>query len=240
MNISPALSKKIAITKKFSSLVKRLTTKVQFSANQVRGFMLGLSGTDSIVTYFLLNEVAAKEGFLVHGVHYVESETKPTPFQRDVLPWLRNAWPKSSVTVAIPPGGNYDQYRWGDIHYRALNSVGRYWIANTTNATEKALGTFGIMANSASISPIISLYKSEILQLCEIWNVPQEAIQRSRLPDCLCGRDEFAAENIDLIDEVLRNNLTKDYPADVLRKAMDYIRDTKRANDFKNRTPYNV
>lgn len=225
---------------KFDKLIDRLTAKVEMSATPVKGFVVGLSGTDSIVTYILLNEVAKRKGFDVVGVHYVEGDVAlaKTTFMKYGHPWLMENFPKG-VLVVGNPRGSADQYRWAGLHEYALN-FGRFWLASTVNATEQQLGTFEILANSASIKPIVSLFKSEVLQVCEEYGVPKELINASRVPDCACGRDEFAAENIELIDECLRNNLSKDYPGDLLKKAMDYIRDTKRANDFKTRTPYNV
>lgn len=96
------------------------------------------------------------------------------------------------------------------------------------------------MANSASIVPIISLYKSEVLECCKEFGVPETIINQSRIPDCICGRDEFAAENIELIDLLLTNKYNGGYNDEALIKAYDYIRETKKDNDFKNRTPYNV
>lgn len=235
------------MTAKFDKLVTRLTQKVRMSATPVPGFIVGLSGTDSIVTLLLMCEVARTENLNIQGVHYDNRLPVPqTLFMRETFPWLKEHCPEATLFISGTGStnpcrandGNLDGDRWSDLHYRAVTQ--QYWMASTVNATEKALGTFTILANSASIAPIISLYKSEVLQICEERGVPEAVINASRLPDCLCGRDEFAAENIQLIDELLRYNLTKDYPADVMRKAMDYIRDTKRANDFKNRTPYTV
>lgn len=232
---------------KFNNVITRLTNKVKMSANPVPGFIVGLSGTDSIVTFILLNEVSKTEGYKVLGVHYVDRVPAPNSlFMRETFPWLKEKFPEAIIQVsqtscensARADNGNLDQIRWGDLHYRAVEQ--RYWTASTVNATEKALGTFGIMANSASIAPIISLYKSEVLQICEEYGVPSVVIAASRLPDCICGREEFAAENIELIDEILRYNLSKDYSGELIKKAMDYVRDTKRANDFKTRTPYTV
>lgn len=228
--------------KKFDSLIKRLTNKVEMSATPVTGFVVGMSGTDSIATYILLNEVAKEKGFDVVGVHYVTGDvsTARTTFLKHGCGWLSSLsrFPKGLI-IAANPYSDTDQARWAGLHEYALR-YNRYWVTSTVNATEQALGTFSILANSASIKPIVSLYKSEVLQVCEEYGVPQELINSSRIPDCLCGRDEFAAENIQLIDDVLRNNLTQDYSAEMVKKAMDYIRDTKRENDFKNRTPYTV
>jgi hypothetical protein len=224
---------------KFNNLIQRLTAKVKLSATPVTGFVLGMSGTDSIITYILLNEVAKTEGFKVVGIHVgydiVFSET---------FEWLKRISYKNdyrTFDLSIrpnPPKLEGDYMRWAFLHETALLS--RFWVASTVNATEKTLGTFSIMANSASIAPIASLYKSEVLECCKELGVPEAIIQRSRTPDCICGRDEFAAENIELIDLLLTNKYKGGYSDGDLIKAYDYIRETKKENDFKNRTPYSV
>jgi NH3-dependent NAD+ synthetase len=151
---------------------------------------------------------------------------------------LQRHFPDSTINVEKPRGGNIDQFRWADLHYRAAEN--RYWVASTVNATEKALGTYSILNKSASIMPIASIYKSEVLDLCMEYMVPHEVVRRSQIPDCICGRDEFAAENIDLIDCVLRNKILGDFSGDDIRKAMDYIRQKKAEGGFKDRTPYTV
>lgn len=226
------------IMEKFNKLVDRLTNKVRMSATPVKGFVLGISGTDSIITYILLNEVAKTEKFNIFCIHYIEPFSKPDKPQRHMIEWLEKNYPEFYIDVLLPPGGNLDQYRWGDLHANAI--AREYWTVSTMNATEKILGNYSIMTKSASIAPITSLYKSEILQLCKEFKVPEEIIKQSRLPDCLCGRDEFAAENIELIDDILRNNLSRIYSRDMIYRGMEYIRDQKRDNGFKNRTPYEV
>lgn len=235
---------------KFEAVKGRLRTKVRISATPISGFMVGLSGTDSILTYILLGQLGQEMGFVVNGVHYVDDKNVPDTFNKYAESWL-SAQMLGTITNVELPTGNHDQYRWADLHYRAVNrvetdgylidpSANRYWVASTVNATEKALGTYSILAKSASIEPIVSFYKSEVLEACKELGVPDQIIHASQIPDCLCGRDEFAAENIRLIDDVLRNQLSQDYSMDSIKKAMDYINDAKKHNGFKQRTPYNV
>lgn len=225
---------------KFDNIVQRLTNKVRTSATPVTGFVLGLSGTDSIITYILLNEVAKTQKFKVIGIHYGYDNA-----HTEVHEWLRKIsfkWEYPDFQLLVHPElrnhGDDDYIHWALLHETAVRN--RFWVSSTVNATEKALGTFSIMANSASISPIISLYKSEVLEACKAFGVPENIIQRSRIPDCICGRDEFAAENIELIDLLLSNKYTGGYTEEQLVKAYEYIRETKKENDFKNRTPYTV
>ena len=228
----------MSVLAKFDKLKQRLTNKVRMSATPVTGFVLGLSGTDSIITLILLCEVAKTEGFRVEAYHYVHTFEKKDRVEVELMPWLRERY--EDVVLVTTGTSIADQQIWADLHWRA--ALDRTWVVSTVNATEKALGTYSIMANSASIAPITSLYKSEVLALCEELGVPEYFIKASRLPDCLCGRDEFAAENIELIDQVLRTEVHKNttHSLDQIIKAMDYIRDTKRDNDFKSRTPYAV
>lgn len=227
---------------KFQTLITRMGWKVNMSATPVEGFVVGLSGTDSIITFILLNE-AAKDldyKFNVLGIHCVENPDVESSFQKiGMFKWLQEQYPKSELAIAeMRNCGNHDQYRWAEMHYRAAERG--YWVASTMNATEKFLGTYSIMNKSASIAPIQSLYKSEIIELCKEYNVPQRLIDLSQIPDCACGRDEFAAENIELIDNVIRNRFTDDMDIALVAKAAAYIRDAKSDNDFKNRTPYMV
>lgn len=224
--------------KKFDNLIKRLTQKVEMSATPVTGFIVGLSGTDSIATFILLAEVAKEKNIHVTGLHYMEKETVQTIVTRELFEWLEERYDNITLEGVRLPQGNIDAFRWADMHNRALER--RHWVVSTVNATEQALGTYSILAKSASIAPITTLYKGEVLKVCAEYGVPEWFSAKSRIPDCICGRDEFAAANIELIDDVIRSNLGKDYPTHDIRNAMDYIRDKKTENGFKSRTPYTI
>ena len=246
---------------KFDNIVARLTNKIGMSQTPVPGFILGLSGTDSILTFILLYEAMKNHG-LEHrlwGIHYVSGMRKnPSWFETDIIPWLKEKYPNAKVSVEIPLGGNQDQQRWADLHLRALNTISydgyggsrairsrelgeNYWVAGCTNATEKALGTYSIMAKSVSMDPIASIYKSEVIDLCRGFGVPEVAIEMSQTPDCLCGRAEIAAHNIKLVDEIIAFKVdTRKYDPEILAEVFAYVLETKQANNFKNRTPFNV
>ncbi len=195
----------------------------------------------------------------IWGIHYVSGmQKKPGWFEANIIPWLKENFPGAQVSVEIPLGGNQDQQRWADIHLRALNTITydgnggtrairaldagqNYWVVGCTNATEKALGKYSIMAKSVSFEPIASLWKSEVIELCRQFNVPEIAIEMSELPDCLCGREEIAALNIKLIDEIITYKIDPlKYPPELLSEVYAYIDETRSANAFKNRVPFNV
>ncbi len=243
-----------AVTK-FSKLYDRLKQKIRNSATPITGFEIGLSGTDSILTFILLNELSIEmeHSFLVEGVHYVNGLEKPnTMFARHGFDWLRGRYPKSSIQMgSLLPPHTHDNFIWADLHTRAVTrgkfdgatfvpTDDRFWVVSSMNATEKALGTYSIMNKSASIAPITTLYKSEVLEICQAYMVPEAIITASKTPDCLCGRDEFAAENIQLIDDLIRGKLTQQYTGEQLTKGIEYIAMKKADGGFKERTPYTI
>lgn len=251
---------------KFEKLIERLSQKIRLSATPVPGFILGLSGTDSLVTFILLYEAAKQHGLShrVYGIHYVNEvperltgRKKQTWFEEHIIPWLRQHFPEARVEVQTPLGGNYDWQRWADLHLRALNKIEvngygekkvvsldtgeNYWVVGCMNATEKALGKYSLISNSVSIQPIQTLYKSDILDVCAEYNIPEIAVEMSQVPDCFCGRGEIAAHNVHLIDEIIsfKLDVTK-YPTELLDEVYKYVQETRTSNDFKNRTPFGI
>jgi NH3-dependent NAD+ synthetase len=243
---------------RFDGLVGRLHAKMGLSQTPVPGFIVGLSGTDSILAFLLVYEAAVRMGIgdRVLGIHYASARRrKPTWFEDGVVPWLRERCPKATILVTEPLGGNHDQQRWADLHLRALNDVvgdetgnvvvsalpaGRnYWVVGCTNLTEFELGKFSAMSERTSVAPLRKVWKSKVLAMCEALDVPSIAIEYSRLPDCLCGRDDIAANNIELIDAILTHEVrVREHDPDLLDMMFAYVRDLKRENGFKQRTPY--
>jgi NH3-dependent NAD+ synthetase len=240
---------------KYEKIVDRLVAKMKLSQVPVPGFIMGLSGTDSIIAFLIVYDAASRMGVAdrVVGVHYINSETSLSWFELAVMSWLWSKCPCSDLVLAVPRGGNRDPQRWADLHLRANNKVDNdldkvipyetgmnYWTVGTMNATEKALGRYSLLSTSVSVQPIQSLWKSEVTALCHAFDVPHEAVRRARLPDCLCGREELAAENIELIDKILRYESVSDYDSDLVEQVMTYIKSEKQSNGFRERVPYVV
>lgn len=261
------------MTAKFDALVKRLRFKIENSQVPVPGFIISVSGTDSITALFALN-AATLDYYLDTGrripiiaIHYITRDRrKPGMFEEIAMPWLRAAMPNVAFLSVEPLGGNQDQQRWADLHLRALNRVDirrnvaghvaaarpwtaiiprepgeNYWVVGTINATEQALGKYSMLSAAVSIQPIRSMWKSDIMAFCIAKGVPQPVIDAARIPDCLCGRDELAAENIELLDQIIRNDFDPAaHDPVLLKRLIDYVRETKREQDWHNRVPYIV
>ncbi|AXQ68918.1 NAD synthetase [Caulobacter phage CcrPW] len=253
-------------TPKFQNLVTRLKIKIKQSQTPVPGFIIGLSGTDSLTAFYALltavRELEA-EGFRrvpIRALHYINAgRATPSWFEAAAATWIKEvAGDEVVLEVVVPLGDNHDQQRWADIHLRALNAVeshegmliskpipfepgSNFWVVGCTNLTEFTLGKFSLLSDSVSIQPIRSLWKSEIMVICERLNVPKPVMEAARMGDCFCGREELAAENIELIDAILRNDFDPAaHDSDLLKKLIDYVRETKRAFDFRQRVPYIV
>ena len=250
------------IGNKIDGVIERLIQKMAMSQTPVPGFIIGLSGTDSLIAF----EILARASAIAHGrygtpyrlmgIHYKSEDKKPGAFEREAIPWLKKRHPSATIQVATPLGGNQDPQRWADLQLRALHEIistssydhlkardesERYWVAGTINATEHALGKHSVGANAVSIQPIRSLWKTDVLKACEMIGVPDIIIENARIPDCLCGRDEIAAQNIELIDDILRHTIdVREHDPELLMTLMQWVANEKRDNGFRARIPYIV
>jgi len=248
-----------AISTRIDSVVERLAHKIRMSQTPIPGFILGLSGTDSIIAFEILARAidAAESSASLCGIHYVDPSKRIGTFRRIALPWLIARHPDAIIDVETPLGGNQDPQRWADLMLRSVNIVSTdsdgktnieprfeglgYRVAGTINATEHELGKHSILANAVSIQPIRSLWKSDVLAACEEIGVPNIILEYARLPDCLCGRDEIAAGHIELIDDILRHRIdVKAHDPELLMTLMQWISDQKRDGGFRKRIPYLV
>ena len=89
------------------------------------GFLIGLSGTDSLVTFLAAGKAFEKVGRpnRVLGVHFAPSEDflydHPEAethlwFREEVIPWLKTQLPGAEVVVDTSIDWRCDGLRWGD------------------------------------------------------------------------------------------------------------------------------
>ena len=200
----------------------------QSKAERAPGLIVGISGTDSILTFLVCAEAFKRLGKQnrVIGVHFglplLDQENRilsnqnsiacvKEPFNwviGDVFPWLKKQAPDALLEVDSHDGYDDDNIRWGRLFSRAVSdttgeqdlSHQHYFPVGTLNATEDFLGTYSQISKAVSLQPLIDLYKSEVLELCRFLNVPEIAIEKSAEIDCACGRYDTAAHYIKEID----------------------------------------
>ena len=238
------------------------------------GVVVGISGTDSILTFLACAKAYEMlgRGDRVIGVHYgapfppVDKTAEEAAriltinpsyrwVARAIVPWLQQQAPKAQVLVESGIDYNDDYQRWAALFRSSLNGISRtemltpeqgFWVAGTRNATEEALGTYSNISGAVSLQPIVGLWKSEVLKICQALGVPSLAIDKSRQVDCDCGRYDLAADHIEEVDFILMARqgqlspawLQANVEAELLGKLEAFVTDQIRYAAFKKEIPY--
>lgn len=231
------------------------------------GFLVGLSGTDSLVTFlaaYKALERAGKSNRML-GVHFAPSEDflydHPEAevhlwFREQIIPWLTKQAPDAQIIVDTSIDWRCDGQRWGALMDMSVVSSDKrrmmrlpeeqYWVVGTRNLTEDTLLNYSNVSTAASLQPLIHLWKSEVLQLSEFLGIPQIAITKSCETDCICGREKLASDHIKEIDSLLMvrvRDLSKKYIEDTMevnlqRRLTGFIISQIKKNQFKIAIPY--
>lgn len=140
--------------------------------------------------------------------------------------------------LATPASGNPEVARFATVLEIALaeNRI----LVGTRNRTEDILGTYSTISRVASQQPLMGLFKSEVLALCEQVGVPAEIIASSREADPECGRPEALARiPFDAVDEFAKEKVGL-APNDTASLASDqraYLEALYTRNQFKQQFP---
>lgn len=225
------------------------------SKEKAPGIIMGLSGTDSILTFVICFEIFKRLGkpHRVMGVHYGPLNSQ---FVTMALAWLADRTPGTQIIVE-PVIHHRDGFRWGNLHDRALGNIhiderwkpeDRYWVSGTRNATEDALGLYSNISSAVSIQPIINLWKSEVLRLCQYLKVPTSVISKSYYTDCSCGNvdHDLIAMYPELVDAIIIYRYTRQRTSGLYKtygkgNVVDMVKIIERQckrNSFKDRIPH--
>lgn len=232
------------------------------------GILVGLSGTDSLVTFLAAHkacEMAGKPG-RAWGIHFApsddflydhpEAETHLW-FSREIIPWIREKAPHAPITVDTSIDWRYDGLRWGAMadmsvvsndHNRRLmrDPEDQYWVSGTRNRSEDRLFSYSNASMLVSMQPLIHLWKSEVLQISQYLGVPQLALNKSCETDCICGRERLPASHPKELDWILMwqsgelalKYLEENIPSDLGDQLTAYIRTQTLRGRFKPNLPY--
>jgi len=231
------------------------------------GFLVGLSGTDSLVAFCAAATALERlgQGHRMMGVHFAPSEDflydHPEAevhlwFANEVVPWLRNKFPNAEIVIDSSIDWRADGQRWGALMDLSVVSNDRkrmtrlpedqYWVVGTRNRTEDVLLNYSNASMAVSLQPLIHLWKSEILQLSEYLDVPKIAVVKSCETDCICGRMRLPAMHIREVDLLLMtecNELSEKYvvdkiPEDLRLQLTKFINSQVNKHLFKKHIPY--
>lgn len=231
------------------------------------GLLVGLSGTDSLVAFFVAARALAKAGksHRLMGVHFAPSEDflydhpeaeEHTWFRDKVMPWLARVAPEAQLITDTSIDWRCDGLRWGYLMDLSVVSNDKkrsmrlpeeqYWVVGTRNRKEDMLLEYSNASMAVSLQPLIHLWKSDILTLAELLGVPQIAIAKSCETDCICGRMRLPSTHIREVDELLMvrsGELSPKYvkghiPADLIRQLSGFIVAQIAKGQFKKNLPY--
>lgn len=81
-----------------------------------------------------------------------------------------------------------ESIRWAKLN--ALSIQKKAWLVGSRNKTEDLLGTYSLASRIATVLPLVGVWKSEVLKLCEKAGVPSSIVASSLRADPECGRPE--------------------------------------------------
>lgn len=250
----------------FDALVKWFHQDILINRH-APGFIIGLSGTDSLVAFCAASKALELAGMSnrMLGVHFAPSEDflydHPEAevhlwFKEQVFPWINKQYPNAKIIADTSIDWRCDGLRWGALMDMSVVSDGKtrtmrapedqYWVVGTRNLTESILLTYSNMSSPVSLQPLIHLWKSEILELSKYLELPQVAINKSCETDCICGRQRLMAEHIKEIDMLLmerRGELSEQFiqnniPNPLRNQLNNFIINQINNSQFKNNLPY--
>lgn len=205
-----------------------LTQWLNTTLGSARGLAVPLSGgSDSALLFWLLSQHL---GAKTVGVHVGDS--------------LRcRDWFESVGTVRfVPPIAGDDDpetLRWAKMRSLCLRE--RRWLLGSRNRTEDVFGTYSLASCTATHYPLIGLWKSDVMELCQLVGVPDEVLASSRQADPACGRPaEMADIPLEVVDAFLQlkvgGSTTRDTTA-LTEDRRSYLESIYRRNLFKQGLP---
>ena len=127
--------------------------------------------------------------------------------------------------------------RWAE--FQRVAKERDLWLVGSRNRTEEFLGTISIASRVATYLPLVGMWKSDIMALCDKVGVPKEITGSSRRADPDCGRPQEMAEiPLELIDLFLRSRPgSPEVSENLSPEQIAYLTQVKERNDFKRKLP---
>lgn len=192
------------------------------------GLLVPISGgSDSALVFWLCNKALPKKTLGVFAGKHIRAEE-----------WFASVGKIKKIT---PPRNNenVEVMRWAK--FLELNLKEKRVLVGTRNRTEDSLGTYSLASRAAAFFPIVGLWKSEAIELCEYIGVPEEIILSSRRADPVCGRPQKLADiPIALLDVFLQTKTgrIKKFALSALsRVQLSYLERLYVQNAFKKTLP---
>lgn len=210
---------------KTARVLNKLVSFVQASTVNANGLLVPVSGgSDSALAFWILNQaVPAKTAGVFCGENLRCRE-----------------WFEQTGAMRFLPQPTFltdtETARWAVFHDLGLKE--RRWLVGTKNRSEEVFGTFSLASRIATFLPIVGLWKSEVMELCDYIGMPDEITASSRRADPDCGRPaELAEIPLELIDVFLKSKLGMRSTRGLSKKQVSYLEQVYSANNFRNSLP---
>ncbi len=185
-------------------------------------------GTDGALTLKICHEAWPEKTKAIHAGHNLPC--------RD---WFESV---SSIEYVEIPGQPEDaeEMRWACFLARSLRLKGR--LIGNRNRLEDLLGNYSLASRVANLLPIVNLWKSEVMRICQYLGVPEEILVSSRSPDPDCGRPpELAAIPFTTIEAFLKFQIGEisyvEVSSMLTLPEFKYLMDMFQRNAFKRDLP---
>lgn len=206
-------------------VLDKLFSFVETSTVNANGLLVPVSGgSDSALAFWILNQVVPRKTL---GVFCGDN--------------LRcRVWFEQTGVIRFLPQPTFlsdkETARWAVFHDLGLRE--RRWLVGTKNRSEEVFGTFSLASRIATFLPIVGLWKSEVMELCDYIGMPDEITASSRRADPDCGRPaELAEIPLELIDVFLKSKLGLRSTRGLSKKQVSYLEQVYAANNFRNELP---
>jgi NAD(P)-dependent dehydrogenase (short-subunit alcohol dehydrogenase family)/NH3-dependent NAD+ synthetase len=116
--------------------------------------------------------------------------------------WFEAIAPVSYETIQP---GNAEIQRWARFLELSIDSGA--WLVGSRNRTEEFTGLYSLASRVATFLPLASVWKSQVMTLCDLIGVPAAITASSRHADPDCGRPQAMAEiRLEKIDAYLQRH----------------------------------
>lgn len=198
-------------------------------------------GSDGALSLKICQEACPRKTIAIHAGNdllcrdWFESicplEIIPTPPN---LPAYGSKYYRDQKTYGV------EEQRWAHFLARSIQLKGR--LIGNRNRNEDLLGNYSLASMWANLLPIVNVWKSDVMSICQYVGVPKEILAKSLRPDPDCGRPaELAAIPFHRIETYLKSKIGEKFDKNELsqlsRPEKDYLYALMRRNEFKSKLP---
>jgi NH3-dependent NAD+ synthetase len=129
-----------------------------------------------------------------------------------------------------------EEHRWA--HVLEMSLAHGAWLVGCRNRTEDMLDTYSLASRVATFLPLVGVWKSDVMRMCESLGVPEEITASSRRADPDCGRPpELAEIPFEKIDAFLDPNRSPGLLRSLTSAERSYLQRLQNRNAFKRTLP---